>query len=147
MKNATQIEIDKFYSDTENNPDIYPYLGIRKFSPRWEAQKDNNSILILTNKENQFLLNITFSWHGQLEFEVALFSKNTIGAGRGLKALFEQIKRYKPYAINTSVQESNIKSIAINYKLWGEPWGIEPKCAWNPLTGEYENLLHFRKML
>lgn len=147
MRSATQADIDKFYADTENNSDIYPFIGIRKFMPKWEAQKDNNAKLILTNDANQYLLNITFSWHGQLEFEVALFSKNTIGAGRGLQALFEQIKRYKPYAINTSVQQSNIKSLAINRKLWGEPWGIEPKSAWNMIDGIYEDLYHFRKLL
>ena len=147
MKNATQQEIDAFYAKTENNPEIYPYIGIGKFMPKWEAQKDNNSKQILTDERGSFLLNASFSWHRPLEIEFALFSISTIGAGRGLKAMFEIIKRYKPKAVNTSVQQSNIKSLAINRKLWGKEWGIEPKVAWNPLKGEYEDLHYFRKLL
>lgn len=147
MKNATQADIDKFYADTENDVNIYPFIGIRKFLPKWEEQKDNNSKMILTNSANQYLLNITFSWFGQIEFEVALFSKNTIGAGRGILAMNEQIKRYKPIAINSSVQKSNIKSLKITRKLFGKEWGVEPLAAWNMIDGCYEDLYHFRKIL
>lgn len=147
MKNATQSEIDKFYADTENDINVYPFIGTRMFMPKWEAQKDNNSKLILTNSANQYLLNISFSWYGQLEFEVGLFSKNTIGAGRGMMALQEQIKRYKPFAINSSVQQSNVKSLHITRKMFGIEWGIEKFAAWNVIDGKYEDLYYFRKIL
>lgn len=147
MRNATQIDIDRFYADTENNPDIYPYRGISKWMPKWEAQNDNNKSIILTDDRNSYLLNITFSWHRQLEFEVALFSKSAIAGGKGLHALFEQIKRYRPVAINTSVQASNKKSLKMNERLWGKAWGCEPLVAWNPLAGVYEDLYYFRKIL
>lgn len=147
MKNATQSDIDQFYRDTENNPDIYPFRGVGKYYPRWEEKKDNNEGVILTDDRLSYLLYIKFNWHNPLEFDVALFSKSTIAGGRGLKALFEQIKRYKPTAINTTVQESNIKSLRINRKLFGNEWGIEPLSAWNCIDGKYENLHYFRKIL
>lgn len=146
MKNATQSDIDKFYLDTKNDLNIYPFMGTSKFMPRWEAQKDNNSKIILTDDRVSYLLNISFSWHRVVEFEVALFAKSNLSAGRGLIAMFEQIKRYRPAAVNTSVQQSNIKSLAINEKILGKAWGIEPKVAWNMITGEYEDLYYFRKL-
>jgi hypothetical protein len=44
------------------------------------------------------------------------------------------------------VHSSNEKSIKLNTRLMGEPWGVEPKGAWNSKTGEYEDLLYFRKL-
>lgn len=146
MKNATQAEIDKFYADTENIPEIANYRGIGKFKPAWTECKDNNNGLVLTDERGSYLLKISFNWHRPLEFETSLFAKSTIAAGRGLLALQKMIEKYRPRAVNTSVQCSNEKSLKINRKLFGEPWGKEPNVAWNPATSQYEDVYYFRKI-
>jgi hypothetical protein len=77
---------------------------------------------------------------------ISLYATSSFSAGRGLIAINEIIRRYKPRYADTVVHASNTKSIKLNTKLLGKPWGAEPNGAWNAKLGEYEDLVYFRKL-
>ena len=82
----------------------------------------------------------------ELGMSVSLYAITPYSAGKGITAINEIIRRYKPRYVDSVVHASNEKSMKLNTKLLGEPWGREPMGAWNSKLGEYEDLLYFRKL-
>lgn len=147
MKNATQSEIDSFMQWAFTNPEIYPYLSHSKYISEFKERKSDWEGLHLTDENLSYLLSVDFNRNTHLTFTICLYSKSTIGAGKGILALKEMVNRYRPFAVNSSVSVSNIKSYQITKKILGEPWGLEPLAHWNMLTGKMEDVWNFRKIL
>lgn len=147
MKNATQQDIDSFMEYAVNSPEMLPYLSINRWIRRREVKLDDWQGLHLTDDRLSYLLHIDFDRSSGLRFSISLYAKTNVAAGRAILALIEMVKRYKPYAIDSIVCKSNIKSYTITKKLLGEPWGCEPSGAWNMAKGEFEDCYYFRKLL
>jgi len=147
MRKATKSDIDNFTSKTLVNEDIYPYLSTTKYVGTFEVTDDDWSSLLITNDSNSFLVKVQFIRREELGLFISLYALNSFSAGKGLLVIKEIIRRYKPRYVDSVVHASNEKSIKLNTKLLGEPWGKEPMGAWNSKIGEYEDLYYFRKLL
>lgn len=147
MKLATQSEIDAFMEWAINDPESYPFLShSRWIKPRKVPESDWYGLTI-TDERVSYLLHIDFNRNISLSATICLYSKTNIAAGRAILVLKEVIQRYKPFAIDSTVAKSNIKSLKITKKILGDPWGLEPNAVWNMLTGETEDCYYFRKLL
>lgn len=147
MKNATQSEIDKFMEWAFTSPEIYPYLSHSKYISERKERRGDWEGYHLTDNRLSYLLSIDFNRNTSLTFTICLYAKSAIGAGQGILALKEIVKRYRPFAINSSVAISNKKSYEITKKILGDPYGICPLAHWNMLTGKMEDTYEFRKIL
>lgn len=147
MKNATQGDIDKFMEYAIDSKEMLPYLSLSRWIRRREVKLDDWAGLHLTDERLSYLLHIDFDRSSGLRFTISLYAKSNIAAGRAILTLKEIVRRYKPYAIDSTVCKSNIKSFNITKKLLGEPWGCEPLGAWNMGKGEFEDCYYFRKLL
>lgn len=146
MKKASKEDVDKFMSKAILDDNIYPYLSTTKYMGTFEIPDDDWNGLLITNTNNSFLLKIRINRSDEVGMTVSLYATSSFSAGRALIAINEVIRRYKPRYVDTTVHSSNTKSIKLNSKLLGEPWGVEPKGAWNAKLGEYEDLVYFRKL-
>lgn len=146
-KIAKQADIDKFMEYAVMCDDMLPYLSMSKYiKPRKEHNSDWEG-LHLTDDRLSYLLHIDFDRSSGMRFTIALYAKSAIAAGRAILVLKEMVNRYKPYAIDSTVAKSNIKSFNITKKILGEPWGCEALGCWNMLLGEFEDCYYFRKLL
>lgn len=146
FKKATKEDVDTFMSKAILDENIYPYMSINKYFGTFDIPDDDWSGLLITNTEKSFLCKVSIRRVDELGMSVSLYAITPYSAGKGLVAINELIRRYKPRYVDTLVHSSNEKSIRLNIKLLGEPWGREPMGAWNPKLGEYEDLLYFRKL-
>jgi hypothetical protein len=146
IKHANREDVDKFIQKTYTNDDVFPYMSTSKYFGTFEIPEDDWNGILLTNETHTFLLKITIKRADEVGFNISLYALSSFSAGKALITLKEVINRYKPRYIDTVVHASNEKSIKLNTKLMGKPWGIEPKGAWNSKLGEYEELLYFRKL-
>lgn len=144
---ATQEQVDKFMAEAMFNKEIFPYLTMSTFNSSTKVSEDDWSKLVLTNSEVDFILSVNIDRSMENAFTISLWSKIPYWSGKALQAINELVTRYNPISIETSVHISNTRSRRINRKLLGEPWGVEPKGAWNGLTGQWEDCLHFKKIL
>ena len=146
LKKANKEDIDKFMSKVILDENIYPYLSTSKYFGTFEVPDDDWGGLLITNDSNTFISKVTFRRSDEVGMSISLYAVSSFSAGRALIAINEVIRRYKPRYVDTTVHSSNVKSIKLNTKLLGEPWGVEPKGAWNAKLGEYEDLVYFRKL-
>jgi len=144
---ATQSEIDSFIRDCHNDESIYPYLSTSKYICNIEETKTDWTGLVLTNDCVSVLLKVQIIRECDNELRISIYSKTPISAGRGMVAVKELAKRYNSRFITAVVHSSNVRSININKKIFGEPWGVEPLGAWNSKEGKWEDLLLFKKIL
>lgn len=146
FKKASKEDVDKFMSKAILNDDIYPYLSTNKYFGTFEIPDDDWSGLLITNTTNSFLCKIGIRRADEVGFVVSLYAISSYSAGKAIIAINEIIRRYKPRYVDSVVHASNEKSIKLNTKLLGEPWGREPMGAWNSKLGKYEDLVYFRKL-
>lgn len=146
IKKAKREDVDKFMDKVYLNDNVYPYMSTTKYFGNFEIPEDDWNSLLITNESNTFLCKILIRRSDEVGISISLYATSAISAGRALVAINEIIKRYKPRYVDTVVHSSNEKSIKLNTRLMGKPWGIEPKGAWNSKTGEYEDLVYFRKL-
>lgn len=146
MKKASKEDVDKFMSKAILDDNIYPYLSTTKYMGTFEIPDDDWNGLLITNTNNSFLLKIRINRSDEVGMTVSLYATSSFSAGRALNIINEIIKRYKPRYVDSVVHSSNTKSIKLNTKLLGEPWGKEPNGAWNSKFGKYEDLVYFRKL-
>lgn len=143
----TQQIVNEFYERAYFNPDLYPYMQTDKnFGPVKVGDCDWSRVVVM-NRNQTALLCVSISRGKDNDFSISLFSENELAAGKCVKFIHDLIHRYDPKSISTCVHESNKRSIKINKRLFGLPWGVEKDGAWNMLKGKYENLLHFKKIL
>lgn len=147
FKIATKEDISGFMAKAILNPDIYPYLTVTKHLGNREPDDTDWHSITFVDNELDVYGKIDINRACDNGFNVSLYGTNPYKVGRAFKFIEDLIRRYDPMYIETVVHASNEKSIKINKKIFGEPWGVEPKGAWNMLKGEYEDLLHFRKNL
>ncbi len=147
MRLATQQDVDKFMSSVMFDESVYPYLSESMYVSNVTIETSDWNRVVLTNDTLSVILKVEIARESDNAFSVCLWSTNPISAGRALKALEVLIKRYNPKSISSCVHESNIKSINLHKKLYGEPWGTEPEGAWNSLLGKWEGLVNFKKIL
>lgn len=148
MKIATQHDVDTFIDSVLLDEKIYPYLTVQTFFEKWQIPKSDWHGIIMTNDQLSYMAKVSFDRsRNEIEFNICIYAKSTYSAAFALKAIDYLIKRYKPKALNSIVSESNIASIRLNKKIMGEPWGRESLTAWNSLSGKFEDLLYFRKLL
>lgn len=146
FKKATKEDVDNFMSKAILDEDIYPYLSTNKYFGTFEIPDDDWGTILMTNESNSFLFKVTIRRADEVGMIISLYATSSFSAGRGLIAINEIIRRYKPRYVDTVVHASNTKSIKLNTKLLGKPWGAEPNGAWNAKLGEYEDLVYFRKL-
>lgn len=146
FKKASKEDVDKFMSKVILDENIYPYLSTNKYFGTFEVPDDDWGGLLITNDSNTFISKITIRRADEVGMSISLYATSSFSAGRALKVINEIIRRYKPRYVESVVHSSNTKSIKLNTKLLGEPWGVEPKGAWNAKLGEYEDLVYFRKL-
>ena len=147
FKFATQSDIDTFLDSVLHDKNIYPYLSTSRYHAVREAKKDDWGGIQITDDKLSYLLVIGFDRADGMRFTIALFAKTTFAAGKGILVLKEMVNRYKPYCIDSTVAFSNEKSFKITTKILGNHWGIEPRGAWNILSGKFEDLYYFRKLM
>jgi hypothetical protein len=147
MRSATKKDIDIFMEKAILDDSIYPYLSTDKHMSSMEPLEGDWNGLLLTNDTNTYICKISFRRADELGMSISLWANTAFSAGKAVSVIKEVIKRYKPRYIESVVHASNIKSIKLNTKLLGEPWGREPGGAWKSKLGEYEELVYFRKLL
>ena len=147
MRYATQADIDEFMSKYAADPEIFPYLAVSQHWHHWKEHKDDWSEIMMINDSLTCILTITLERDKENAMKIGLYSKNAFSAGRAIKTVKQLITRYNPKCISSSVHESNDRSVVLNTKIFGEPWGVEPCGAWNGSTGEWEGLVKFKKIL
>lgn len=146
IKKATKEDVDRFMNKVYLDEKIYPYMSTTKYFGTFEVPDDDWNSLLITNDLNTFLIKIVIRRSDEVGLSISVYATSSFSAGKAIIAINEIIKRYKPRYVDTVVHSSNEKSIKLNTKLLGEPWGVEPKGAWNSKTGEYEDLVYFRKL-
>src|SRR5579863_6098933 len=117
MKNATQTDLDAFMQWAFTEPSIYPYLSHSKYIAERKEYRGDWEGAHITDNTLSYLLSVSFTRTTFLEFTIALYSKSPVAAGRGILALKEMVKRYRPFAIDSSVAISNKKSFDITKKI------------------------------
>lgn len=147
MRIAEQKDLDGFRNKAINNPDIFPYLSTGQYISESVASKDDWGSVKMINDSLTCLLSASISRDEENVLNVCIWSESPFAAGRCVLIVKDLVKQYNARAIESVVHESNKKSIEFNKKLLGEPWGTEPMGAWNRLTGKWEGLVYFRKVI
>lgn len=146
MKIATQSDLDQFTSKVVDNDGVFPYLNVTNYFAPMKVEDSLWNYVYFVNNTNTCLLKINFD-RPRNEINVSLYSLSALSAGRALKFLFKYIKRLGVRAVNSAVHESNLKSMLLHEKIYGAAWGCEKQAAWNCLSGKYEDLYYYRKLL
>lgn len=147
MHLATQAEVDAFMAKAILNPKIYPYLSVDHYLSERVVEKGDWQSMHFIDSNLKCLLCIRISRAHRNSFNVALYSESKYLAGKAIKLVERLVPQYDCMSITTCVHESNVDSLLINNKIFGEPWGIETKSAWNRLTCKWESLHWFKKDL
>lgn len=147
MHLATQSELDKFSRWALTNEAIFPYLTTAKYFSGYTEYKTDWEGLHYISDDCKTLLSVKIDRGKDCDFIVSLYTDNPFKAGWCIRLVSDLVKRYRPASVNSFVHLSNTKSIRINCKIFGAPWGTEPKGAWNFGTGEYEDLVYFKKII
>jgi hypothetical protein len=146
MRSATKKDIDTFMSSAITDDNIYPYISTDKHMGHMEPFEGDWNGLLLTNDTNTLLCKISFRRADELGMSVSIWATSAFSAGKAVILVKEIIRRYQPRYVESVVHASNEKSIKLNTKLLGEPWGSEPDGAWNFKLSKYEDLVYFRKL-
>lgn len=140
----TQAELDAFYERAMVDDMIQPYLSNTRYhEPKKVYESDWFGFMYISDC-GKCLLNISCHRSIDLEFTIAIFSQNSYLAGKSLLILKKIISIYKPNYINSSVKQSNIKSLKSTRLLLGPEWGIEKGGCYSFKTGNREDLHYFR---
>lgn len=145
---ATQAMLDQFDAYAIDNVDMFPYSSCTQYLGQHTVGTDDWSDLLFVTEDCQNAISYDIKRAKENEIEVALYAKSPYLAGLLVRETLDRvIKMYNPKALTSVCHASNKKSIAFNTKRLGKPWGIEPQGAWNLATGEWEDRLHFKKIL
>lgn len=146
VSRLNQSQLDVIQSRMMLDPSIVSYITTQRYLGRWLVDESDWSGIAFGIDDESFI-HIDFDRTRDLEMSIALYSTKAIHAGKLIVLLKELINRYKPRAINTSVHSSNVKSLKLNRKIFGDEYAIKESYAWNMLIGEYEDLHLFRKIM
>lgn len=144
---ATQEQVDRFMASALFNKDISPYLQTSTYNSHIRVEEGDWNSIIFTTENVDFLLIVYILRDRENSLDISLWANSSYWAGKAISIIPDLIKRYNPLYIETTVHESNVRSLKINERLMGPPWGIEPKGAWNTATGKWEGKVKFKKIL
>lgn len=73
--------------------------------------------------------------------------QNRIVGGLLFRRLLIEAKRNNSDWIESSCSETNVPSVAIHQKLFGDPWGTEPHSNFDPALGQFVPRIYFKARL
>lgn len=91
---------------------------------------------------------LSFSRGDESEISIGIWALecSRIAAGRALVALAEILPRYAYFRrVVSRVMETNHKAMQLNRQLLGNPWGIDPECAWDEHLCRHVAVAHFSR--
>jgi hypothetical protein len=138
-------EFDKF---AFSHPDYAQYKNCSQYLGRTSAGTDDWEDICFITEDLKSAISYTIYRSKENTLEIAIYAMNAKAASRLIKETLDKvIKMYNPKALTSFCHSSNKKSIRINTKRLGEPWGIEPQGAWNIVEGRWEDKIYFKKIL
>jgi hypothetical protein len=140
-----QSQLDNWFEIAANNANIRRWLSPKAFliPPRlgqdtWEAMH----FLV-----GEALVTLRFD-RSRLEAEVAMYNSGTIADGAAaLNESFEIGYKSGPWrALRSACCVTNTRSMTLNKKVFGDPWGISTNSAWDAGLGAWVDEAHYRRM-
>ena len=140
-----QNKLDNWFEIAANKPNIRRWLSPKSFlNPPTLGKNTWDAMHFLVGEA---LVTLRFD-RSRMEAEVAMYNSGTIADGAAaLNESYEIGYKSGPWrALRSACCVTNDRSMKLNKKVFGEPWGISTKSAWDAGLGEWVNEAHFRRM-
>ena len=147
MKFPNQEMMNNWWIHAQVDPTVYPYLSMSKYSKAIEVVADTWNTYNMMDKSERGLLSLSFDRSrdsASLALWVLNCKEKPFIAGTLIRLIPEILRRTGLKYLNSNVHESNIYSRNITEKYLGPHWGVEPKSAWNALSGVMEDTYYYR---
>jgi len=142
---TSQSQLDNWFEKTVNDPKTRRWLQPKTFmipptveKNTWEALHFLVGNALVTLKFDRALM------------EAAIVMYNSGSATDGAVALQEAYDvgyRSGPWrALRSACCVTNDRSMKLNRKVFGAPWGISEKSAWDAGLGDWVDEAHFRRL-
>lgn len=142
---TSQSQLDSWFEKTVNDPNTRRWLQPKTFMT--PPKVENNTWEALHFLVGHALVSLKFD---RALLEAAAVMYNSGSAADGAVALQEAYEiGYKsgPWrALRSACCVTNDRSMKLNHKVFGEPWGISAKSAWDAGLGEWVDEAHFRRL-
>ncbi len=145
MLAAKQSQLDDWYETAANNSNIRRWLSPKVFLTPPRLGKDTWEAMHFLIGEAQVTLRFDRS---RLEAEVAMYNSGNVADGAAaLNEAYEIGYKSGPWrALRSACCVTNQRSVKLNRKVFGEPWGISTDSAWDAGLGEWVDEAHYRRM-
>jgi hypothetical protein len=140
-----QSQLDDWFEVAANDPDIRRWLSPKSFLIPPVLGKNSWDAMHFMIGEALVILSFDRS---RLEAKIAMYNSGTIADGAlALNESFVIGYKSGPWrALRSACCVTNQRSLKLNTRVFGEPWGISTKSAWDAGLGEWVDEAHFRRM-
>ncbi len=142
---TNQAVLDRWFEKAANDPEVRRWLSPKSLMipPRvGESTLDAMHFLV-----GEALVTLRFD-RMLMEASIAMYNTGTVADGAA--ALDEAYRigyNSGPWrALRSACSVNNKRSFKLNRQIFGEPWGISRKSAWDAGTGEWADEAHFRRL-
>lgn len=142
---TTQKQLDDWFAKTANDPKTRRWMMPRTFltppqmgNDTWEAMHFMVGDALVTLKFDRALM----------EAQIVMYNTGlSADGGLALKEAFDVAFNSGPWrALRSACCMTNERSFKLNRQVFGEPWGISERSAWDAGLGQWVDEAHFRRM-
>ncbi|MCU0789674.1 MAG: hypothetical protein MUE79_01280 [Nitratireductor sp.] len=142
---TNQAVLDTWFEKAANEPEVRRWLSPKTFliPPRvGENTMDAMHFLV-----GEALVSLRFD-RVMMEASIAMYNTGSIAEGAGaLDEAYRVGYNSGPWrALRSACSVNNQRSMKLNRHVFGEPWGISRKSAWDAGLGEWADEAHFRRL-
>lgn len=140
-----QSELDDWFEKAANDPEIRRWLSPKSFLLPPKIGKDTWDAMHFMHGEA--LVTLKFD-RAKLEAQVAMYNSTSIADGAAaLNDAFQIGYKSGPWRIlRSACCVTNERSMKLNRKVFGDPWGISSLSAWDAGLGEWVDEAHFERV-
>ena len=143
---VTRQEIlDRWFEKAANSPEVRRWLSPKSYMI--PPQVGGNTLDAMHFLAGEALVSLRFD---RVAMEATIAMYNTGSIADGAAALDEAYRigyRSGPWrALRSACCTTNERSFKLNRQVFGEPWGISRKSAWDAGLGEWVDEAHFRRL-
>ena len=140
-----QSQLDEWFEKAANDANVRRWLSPK--SHMIPPSIEGNTWTVMHFLVGEALVTLRLD-RAVMEAQVQMYNSGTIADGA--LALDEAYQiGYKSgawRALRSACCVTNARSMKLNRKVFGEPWGISEKSAWDAGLGEWVDEAHFRRM-
>ena len=145
--------LDAWWDAAINTPHVRRFLTHACWADTTAALGDGWQGVHYLDDACSTLLSVGFNRDARTEATVSLWClhedrmRRSLAAGQMLRRLPSLLQAAGAAIVHSTVHETNVESLALNRRLLGEPWGIQPEAGWDAVLRRLVSVHHFRRAL